>query len=234
MDNIFEILVPLVIAAVYFFGNMFSGKSEDDAAPPTLPRQRGADEDSDEVDAIERQRRVQAEILRKIMERRRGSGNTPPSVAPVGSDMRHRRGDADMARKTPAAQKQTRDAVHETRDRRSSEREARRDLSNETTPSAFSWDQSDNAYDSGMEAQLKRIEVTKREAEKLQKQAVSRRKTNLSEEQPQQQTTGGYFSGTVRESLLDPQAARVAFIYGEVLGPPVALRKGPGTIPGLN
>jgi hypothetical protein len=234
MDNIFEILIPLAIAAVYFFGNMFSGKSkEDDAAPPSLPRQRGADEENDDADAFERQRRIQEEIRRKIMERRRDSGSAAPQAAPVGQDLHERRSDVKAPRETRETQKKTREVVHESRDGRAPNREARRDSGYETTSPAFSWDQSDNAYDSGIEAQLQRIEATKRQAEKLQKQAAARRKTTKEEEQPKRRT-GGYFTGTVRQSLQDPQAARVALIYGEVLGPPVALRKGAGSVPGLN
>jgi hypothetical protein len=234
MDNIFEILVPLVIAAVYFFGNMFSGKSkEDEAAPPSLPRQRDNEEQSEDVDTFERQRRIQEEIRRKIMERRRESRSAAPQLQPTGQELHERRRDVATAREPREAQKQTREVLHKNRDRGASHRETKRDSGYETTPPAFSWDQSDNTYDSEMEAQLQRIEATKRQAEKLQKQAAARRKTTKDAEQPKR-GKGGYFTGTVRESLLDARAARVALIYGEVLGPPVALKKGPGSVPGLN
>ncbi len=235
MDNIFELLVPLLIAAVYFFGNMFSGKlQQDEEQPPALPRQRSAaGEEEEELDAFERQRRIQAEIRRKIMERRRSSGSEVPQAAPVVQEMQEGRSDSSSSRQTRQAQKHTREAVHQTREVRTSRQEAARDDSYPTTPPAFSWDESDNAYDSGIEAQLERIQATRRQAERLQQQAAKGRKAATSAVAPPTRS-GGYLSGSVRESLQDPQAARVAFIYGEVLGPPIALRKGPGSVPGLN
>lgn len=232
MDNILEILIPLAIAAVYFFGNMFSGKSEEnEEKPPSLSRQRGG-QDEDDIDVHERQRRIQEDIRRKIMERRGGSGSEQPQAAPAGDEWQERRSVAQAPRETSEAQKNTREAVHETRDDRATRRDSGQGYGYEATPPAFSWDESDNAYDSGMQAQLKRIEATKRQAEKLKKQAAQRQKTSKDEEKPKRRT-GGYFTGTVRESLQDPQAARVAFIYGEVLGTPIGLRKGSSSVPGL-
>lgn len=232
MDNILEILIPLAIAAVYFFGNMFSGKSEEnEERPPSLPRQRGGQAE-DDIDVHERQRRIQEDIRRKIMERRGGSGSEPPRAAPAGDERQERRSVAQAPREISEAQKHTREVVHEPRDDRATRRDSGDGYGYEATPPAFSWDESHNAYDSGMQAQLKRIEATKRQAEKLKKQAARRRKPSKNEEKGKRRT-GGYFSGTVRESLQDPQAARVAFIYGEVLGPPIGLRKGSSSVPGL-
>lgn len=225
MDNIFEILVPLLIAAVYFFGNMFSGKSkEDEGAPPLQPRERDADDD-EAADALERQRRIQEEIRRKIMERRQASGGGPPQLAPAeAAPMEGRRdlsGQGEVQKRTP-------EPVHQSRNQPPPIREAR--------PGAYSWDTSEAsgaAYDSQMQAQLKRIEATKRQAQKLQKEAAARPDIDKTSHKPNRRS-GGYFSGTVRESLRDPQAARVAFIYGEVLGPPVSLRKGSSSVPGFS
>lgn len=222
MDNIFEILVPLIIAAVYFFGNMMSGKSkEDETGQPLRPRERDADDGAD-PDAFERQRRIQEEIRRKIMERRQATGSEPPQLAPAEAAPQEGRRDQTMPhRSEPRAQDQTRQSRREPPPIR------------EQKPGAFSWDVSDDAYDSKMQAQLKRIEATKRQAEKLQKQAKAGREKSKGAEKPKRRS-GGYFAGTVRESLQDPQAARVAFIYGEVLGPPISLRKGNSSVPGLS
>ena len=80
MDNILEILIPLIFAGIYFFGNMFSGKSDGDSAPsiPSGPQ----DEDSD---VIERQRKIQEEIRRKIAQRRGGGDSLSPLDAPIPS-----------------------------------------------------------------------------------------------------------------------------------------------------
>ena len=82
MDNILEILIPLIFAAIYFFGNMFSGKSDGDSAP-SIPGGR----QEEDPDVIERQRRIQdmREIRRRIAERRGGEDSRSPLDAPSQS-----------------------------------------------------------------------------------------------------------------------------------------------------
>jgi hypothetical protein len=77
MDNILEILIPLIFAGIYFFGNMFSGKSDGDSTP-SIP---GGHQEED-PDVIERQRKIQEEIRRKIAERRGEEGSRVPLDAP--------------------------------------------------------------------------------------------------------------------------------------------------------
>lgn len=215
MDNILEILVPLVFAAIYFFGSMFSGKKEDEEQPPPMvPREAASDENRDEE---AHQRRVQEEIRRKIMERRRAqSGDAPPPELPR-ERMRPREEPARTAPEpTPPQVAQERDDSDRT----------------------FSWDRSDNAYDKNMDAQLRRIEETKRRAEQLKRQADKAHMKNevgAGSKRKSQRRSAGYFTGSVRESLQDPAAARVAFIYGEVLGRPVGLRDASASsVPGLS
>ena len=82
MDNILEILIPLIFAAIYFFGNMFSGKSDGDSTP-SIPGGR----QEEDPDVIERQRRIQdmREIRRRIAERRGGEDSRSPLDAPSSS-----------------------------------------------------------------------------------------------------------------------------------------------------
>ena len=80
MDNILEILIPLIFAAIYFFGNMFSGKSDGDSAPSNPSGRQEED-----PDVIERQRKIQEEIRRKIAERRSSQGSRAPLNAPSAS-----------------------------------------------------------------------------------------------------------------------------------------------------
>ena len=80
MDNILEILIPLIFAAIYFFGNMFSGKSDGDSTP-SIPGGR----QEEDPDVIERQRKIQEEIRRKIAERRGEEGSRAPLNAPGAS-----------------------------------------------------------------------------------------------------------------------------------------------------
>ena len=203
MDNILEILVPLIFAAIYFFGNMFGKSGEDESAPPRQPR-RSAPEGG-RGDAAERQRNIQEEIRRKIMERRRAAGSPAPSAAPV---QREQQGPPPLV-------------------------PANRRVEEDTDSSSFSWGKSDDAYDTRMQAQLKRIEETKRRAEKLKQEAANQSKS-VDEPTKKEPKSGRYFTGSVRRDLRNPNAARVAFIYGEVLSKPISLRKGESTVPGLS
>lgn len=80
MDNILEILIPLIFAAIYFFGNIFSGKSDGDSAPSS-----GSGRQEEDPDVIERQRKIQEEIRRKIAQRQGGEGSRAPLDVPSSS-----------------------------------------------------------------------------------------------------------------------------------------------------
>ena len=234
MDNILEILIPLIFAAVYFFGNAFSGKSKDEEdGPPTLPRGRDAE---DEPEVAERQRRIQEEIRRKIMERRRAAGGetAAPAAAPAGHELRERRKEVVARRQTREAEKARRETAEAPHKEPSAYSIPTHEREAESASPTFTWDESDNAYDNTMQARLRQIEETKRKAEKLRQQAAKRGIGDDSGTTRRKQRSGGYFTGTVRQSLQDPRAARVAFIYGEVLGRPVSLKKGSSSVPGLS
>lgn len=249
MDNIFEILVPLVIAGIYFFGNMLSKKSDDDAAPKGAPRRGSEDADAD---AIGRQRGIQEDIRRKIMERRLGEqGSSRPghvegraSASSADQALRERREAVEQRRQQRQEEKQS------TRGRHKADRQLQghptshiphpKSRSSAHPESAFSWDESDNAYEQEMQAKLQQIEATRQKAEKLKKQATttkrSERQTSTSRQPALSLSNGpalGLSRGSVRSTLSDPAAARAAFIYGEVLGQPVSQKKHQ-TVPGLS
>lgn len=244
--DLLEIIIPLIFAAIYFFGNMFSGKSEDESAPRSAPRRLNEDQ---EGDAIERQRRIQEEIRRKIMERRREASNTPGSPdsrpAPTGNqpsasysesptdrELRQRR--EAVQRRRAEREQQKRTASAEPSPAESSwERRAPARQSAESEPdSPFSWDSSDNAYESQMQERLQQIEATKRRAEKLKQQAAGMpQKSSIVS--PHTTHSSQFARGPVRKSLRDPAAARAAFIYAEVLGQPISQRK-QSSVPGLS
>ncbi|MEC7288083.1 MAG: hypothetical protein VXU42_05260 [Verrucomicrobiota bacterium] len=174
MDNILEILIPLIFAAIYFFGNMFSGKSDGDGAP-SIPGGRH-DEDPD---VIERQRKIQEEIRRKIAERRGGEDSRSPLDAPSSSP-------APSQTQPPLA-----------------------------------------TYESQIQERLKRIEATKRRAEKLKEQVhITQNNSTLEQNLPRS------VRGSVRATLRYSSAARTAFIYSEILGQPISQKRNE-TIPGL-
>lgn len=228
MDNLFEIIVPLIFAAIYFFGNMLSGKSDDASAP--APRRE------EDPDAVERQRRIQEEIRRKIMERRNaeGQGASPASqpASEVDRSLRERqaaleerRRQREMTRRAEASKKRTEPASRIP----------------QPTPQepAFGGAQSDEVYSTQMQARLRQIEATKRQAAKLQEQATKATKASKdarnSSQQPHPKLSTSHSPlarGSVRSTLRDPATARAAFIYGEVLGTPVSQKK-TSTVPGL-
>jgi hypothetical protein len=96
------------------------------------------------------------------------------------------------------------------------------------------WDESEDSYDDERECQLKKIETTKREAQQTQSKSNQRGVQSTGEigssRKPRKKKSS---FGSVRSSLKDPSAARSAFIYGEVLGQPISLRKTTG-VPGLS
>ena len=168
MDNILEILIPLIFAAIYFFGNMFSGKSDGDSAP-SIPGGR----QEEDPDVIERQRKIQEEIRRKIAERRGGEDSRSPLDAP-----------------------------------------------GQTQPPL-------TTYESQIQERLKRIEATKRRAEKLKEQVHITQNSSTFAHNPSRVERG-----SARANLRDSSVARTAFIYGEILGQPISQRRNE-TIPGF-
>lgn len=223
MDNLFEIIVPLIFAAIYFFGNMLSGKSDDASAP--------APHREEDPDAVERQRRIQEEIRRKIMERRNaeGQGASPASepASEVDRSLRERhaaleerRRQREMTRRAEASKKRTEPASR---------------IPHPTPQEpAFGGAQSDEVYSTQMQARLWQIEATKRQAERLTKQAAERASSLRPQPSHSSLSTSRapLARGSVRRTLCDPATARAAFIYSEVLGTPVSQKK-TSTVPGL-
>ncbi|MGJ8655262.1 MAG: hypothetical protein ACSHX6_02340 [Akkermansiaceae bacterium] len=185
MDNILEIIGPIIVGIFYIVGSIVDKKNKaKESSPDPL-------QDHDfEAEEEEYQRQVQSQ------------GRTPPIT--------------DPRKQNPSP------IPNLSKQRLQAESEHSRD---------FSWDQSDDSYDNEMEAQLKKIEATKREAARLQSQSTHKRIQTNREISNLQTTRPISSSRSVRSSLKDPKAARSAFIYGEVLGPPVSLRKSTG-VPG--
>ena len=187
MDNLFEFIIPIVIAAFYLFGNKLSKKAEE-----------VFDQTSEDTDVDDRQRRIQEEIRRKIMQR---TGKPSQSERPQKSQ--------------PASSSSSTDL-----DTKVSEPQAEPELF--TAPR--------DSFASQLQARLEKVEATKKQAQELQKKGASNAvPTMRADLRPR---SSGFFSGSVRSTLRDPAAARVAFIYAEVLGTPVSQKK-VSTVPGL-
>jgi hypothetical protein len=197
MENLLEIIIPVVIAAIYFFGNLFSkGEASEDSTP--VGRTFGEDPDPD---VAAREREVRENLRRKIIQRRQldddASQSPSPPLPPI------------FPRVEPVV---------------SSAPEPARAAGQ---PSDFSWETSDNIYETKMEAQLLRIAETKRQAEQLQQQAAhsrSKAKAQWGQSADPAPRGSSLLAGSVRSSLKNTSAARAAFVYAEVLGRPISLR----------
>lgn len=207
VEEILKVVGGLIFAAIYFFGGqIFKSKEEDETGPPTLPRQSG-DRDNAEDEYAARQRQIQEAIRRKIMERRQAASEeaTPPELV-----VQHR----EQRKEVVERQKET----HQ----RSPRVEATPEVAEDD--GRFSWDTSDNVYEQQMQARMQEIEATKRRAETLKRRAQSSAKPATAQSRRTPSVRGSVLSGSVRSVLRNPEAARTAFVYGEVLGKPVGLR----------
>jgi len=226
MDNWLEFIVPLIFAGIYFFGNMLSKSGED--KPAQRPRQRPLTPVED-PEAVERQRRIQEEIRRKILERRAAAENQ--SNAP-------RRELVETRKEEPLARPVYEEPVSPARPP-TLPKEAMVESKQETQSDRgeFSWAASsqEDAYETVMQRRLQEIEATKQQAEGLKRQAAqAQKRSQLSQRKRTPARSGARaLTGSVRQTLRNPSAARAAFIYGEVLGQPVSLRKS-SSVPGLN
>lgn len=195
MDNIFEYIIPIAFAAIYLFGNKLSEKTKE-----------VFDQQSEDTDVDDRQRRIQEEIRRKIMERREVS----PDQAEVWSG-RVRRGDASRTSPTNSFPN-TGYGVEEPKSK------------------AELVTSSSDTFASQLKARLEKVEATNRRAQELQKLGANN--LAFTGKNYTKSRTGGLFSDSVRSTLRNPAAARAAFIYGEVLGTPVSQKKA-SSVPGL-
>ena len=178
MDNIFEYIIPIAFAAIYFFGNKLSEKTKE-----------VFDQQPEDTEVDDRQRRIQEEIRRKIMERRNDASSASPTKSfPKADDV-----DVPKSKAEPVT----------------------------STSDTFA---------SQLKARLEKVDATNRQAEELKKQGVII--TSSNSQSGSRSRTDVLLSGNVRSSLRDPAAARTAFIYSEVLGAPVSLKK-VSNVPGL-
>lgn len=188
MDNLFEYIIPIVIAVFYLFGNKLSKKAEE-----------VFDQTSEDTDLDERQRRIQEEIRRKIMQR---TGEQPRSERNQESQPSSSSSSTDLDTKVSKPQAEP-DLFASTKD----------------------------TFASQLQARLKKVEATKKQAQELQKLGANNIASNSRPDT--RSRTVGLFSGSVRSTLRDPVTVRAAFIYAEVLGTPISQKK-TSSVPGLS
>lgn len=194
MENLLEIVIPVVIAAIYFFGNLFS---KGEASEDTAPLGRTLVEDPD---VAAREREVRENLRRKIIQRRQldddasqTSSPLPPVLPRVEPVVLSAPESARAAGQPSDFSWQTPDNIYETK------MEAQLLRIAETKRQAEQLQQ---------QAARARSKAT---AQWGQSVARAPRSSSL-------------LTGSVRSSLKNTGAARAAFVYSEVLGRPVSLR----------
>ncbi len=196
LEEILKVIGGLVFAAIYLFGNQIFKSRESNEAPPPNVADRG-DDSRPASDAAARQRQIRESIRRKIMERRPAT-TTPSDQAPVRMPQTQRT-------EAPQQPSPVTLPVEPTREL----------LPNHAACSS-------DAYATQIQVSLQEIEATKRRAEQLRRQAG--RVTPATEAHVQSPTHRGLRFGSVRSTLHNPDTARRAFVYSEVLGKPISLR----------
>ncbi|MGJ3243879.1 MAG: hypothetical protein ACFE0O_13135 [Opitutales bacterium] len=211
-----EILVPLIFALIYILGNIFGNKNpdEDDASRKRDRSESGGDDPAD------LQRRIQEEIRRKIRQRQGGegaSGQEGPASAPQT--------ETAPPRYDPHQPEQPR--AHEPERQSRPQPESADEPLRQPEPAR-------TAYEDQIQEQLKEIEETRKRAAVLQEKARKVKKTGGNRGEigsPSRPRTvrGGQSHQSLRDAVLglsrDPDAARKAILYMEVLGTPVGMRR---------
>ena len=208
MESLLEVLLPLIIAGVYFFGNILS-KNRDKSAAPLPPNQ-------EEVSPAERE--VQEQIRRKI-EARRASYESSDSELLTKTEQDNSLNPEDLLREQL---RERRDFSRDTAAPAQSSKEQSKEY-------AWQLTEAENNYAQEMENRRKKLEDTQRKAQALRKKSkhgAYSMKQAISEHNGRSSQTRDRYAGPIRRHLKTPSAARVAFIYSEVLGAPIALKKG--------
>jgi hypothetical protein len=214
-----EILIPLIILAVYFFGGLAGrkGAEEEEPDPRTMT--------PEEAQAQAERERVQAEIRERILERRRqaeaefeekrrqaAGGVTPPPPPQVASERQPPR---TMNRPTNIPQA----PAHPGRPERPAD------------PS-FSWEEnraSQNPFAKEMEVRRRQIEETEKRVAALRSQHgldKAARKPRVTEPLRSERAPrlGTSLNRNVRTLLAQPASVRTAIVLAEIIDKPVSLR----------
>tara|TARA_R100000027_G_scaffold42073_1_gene31408 strand:+ start:11479 stop:12102 length:624 start_codon:yes stop_codon:yes gene_type:complete len=197
MDNLFEILVPLIFFAVYFVSNILGKKSGDE------------DKESGEGGADDL-RRIREELRRKIQERRKGSPEQSPQTPEKPARPEPASGGAVLRESQPH--------------RGMTERRAQAPQPTPLAPAPDPFGQSKIERD--LEIQMKQVELAREKADTARREAqkrVAAVKLAGSKRKAAQSSTN--YRQFLKEALDDPENLQKSFILHEVFGTPVGMRR---------
>lgn len=235
--DLLEIILPILFAVGYFIvAAMKGGNKEENASP--------AREQETESDLSERERNIQEEIRRKIMERTRGGeGGAESASFPA-------EGEADTSYdptrpESDQGRRQIREQVRRVEDPPPVPAESSRTPGNrrsswdrleeqEPPPLQPAMQRREDDIQERMRKQQEEIDAMQRRAEEIRKKA-SQQSGNISSQAIGQSAIGGrrqnYRRGTgsfqaeVIDALKDPRGFKKAILSYEILGTPIGLRK---------
>ncbi|MAS64788.1 MAG: hypothetical protein CL815_06155 [Coraliomargarita sp.] len=216
MESLLEVLFPLIVAGVYFFGNILSKKKDKSAAPSPF--------NQEEVSPAERE--VQEQIKRKI-EARRASYDSSESELLTKTEQDNSHSPEDLVREQLKERRDNSRARRQVAQPRDTAAPAQ-SFKEQSKEYAWRLTEAENNYAQEMENRRKKLEDTQRKAKALRKkskQGAYTIKQAMRQDSSRSLQTKGQYAGSIRTRLRSPSAAREAFIYSEVLGAPIALKK---------
>jgi len=243
-----ELILFLIVAGIFWFINQKFG--EDSQTPPPRanqpqqgqqgqPQQQqnyGRQNAPQTMAEDERTRRIQEEIRRKIAERR---GEAPPAAGappplPGGQPAPHARAETAPATPPPLNYGRPNERQMSPEERAYQEAYGETELESSAyqplTPEPRQYEAPPPVrdYEAELAEQQRVLEESHRRAEQARSQARARMEQVYGQGPRKTRTTKTYsglgLGSRVRERLKDPEAAREAFVYLEVLGQPVGQR----------
>lgn len=200
MDNLLEILLPLIFFAIYFASQFFGKKDEDE---PTR---------EEEPDSM---RKIREELRRKIEERRKGDQQGPQQQQQRETEKQ------PEERAGGAVLRESRQRTgHESTPEPPTQPKAPRPA---PSPSA------QPSYDQDLEERMAEVRRSQEKVEAARRQARERigslAAAQSASSKPKNNTAASYRE-FLRQSLHDPENLRKSFLLHEVFGTPVGMREG--------
>ena len=201
MDNLLEILIPIVFIAIYFVSNLLGNKSGEEESP-----EAGGEEDF---------RKIREELRRKIEERRKGNRQEQPSQQSQdipASDQRQQpaRGGAVLRESQPH--------------RRMEERRANRPNSQREPVEAPAL-KAESTIQRDLEFQMEEVRRSKEKADAARLEASQKVAAIARVAERRSSKSPVSYRQFLREALKDPENLQKSFILHEVFGTPVGARR---------
>ena len=198
MENLLEILLPLIFFAIYFASQFFGKKSDGEEG--------GGEAVPDEL------RKVREDLRRKIEERRNPNQSGDQSREEAQSASREREGGS---------------VLRETRSRRGmvDEREEARSREVESEPEVSTAPVQASTIEGDLEAQMEEVRRSRAKVDAARKEAWAKSAAVTSRSKSHRTRSPESYRQFLREALQDPENLRRSFILHEVFGTPLGMRR---------